>query len=47
MDIIDLTGLNLTALSEADVYAQAPAIREDTDRQTRWTELVDTAGIHL
>ncbi|TFD53293.1 DNA/RNA non-specific endonuclease [Cryobacterium sp. Hh11] len=47
VDIVDLTRLNLTALSEADVYATAPAIREDTDRRTRWVELTDTAGIHL
>ncbi|WP_233204350.1 hypothetical protein [Cryobacterium sp. Y62] len=47
VDIIDLTGLNLTALSEADVYAPAPAIREDAERRTRWVELIDTAGIHL
>ncbi len=47
VDIIDLTGLNLTALSEADVYARAPTIREVTDRRQRWVELVDTAGIHL
>ncbi|SDO04392.1 endonuclease G [Cryobacterium flavum] len=47
VDITDLTGLNLTALSDADVYAQAPAIREGADRRTRWVELVDTAGIHL
>jgi endonuclease G len=46
-DIIDLTGLNLAALSDADVYAQAPAIREDTDPRTRWVELTDAAGIHL
>ncbi|SEO08272.1 hypothetical protein [Cryobacterium luteum] len=46
-DITDLTGLNLTALSDADVYARAPAIREDTDRRRRWTELIDTVGIHL
>ncbi|WP_104177898.1 hypothetical protein [Cryobacterium sp. Y50] len=45
--IIDLTGLNLTALSEADAYAPASTIREDTDPRTRWTELIDTAGIHL
>jgi endonuclease G len=47
VDIIDLTGLNVAALSEADVYARAPAIREDTDRRTRWVELIDTAGIQL
>ncbi|MFC5931901.1 DNA/RNA non-specific endonuclease [Cryobacterium melibiosiphilum] len=47
VDIIDLTGLTLTALSEADVYARAPAIRKDTDRRTRWVELVDPAGIRL
>ena len=47
VDIIDLTGLNLAALSEADVYAPTPAIREGTDRRTRWVELVDTAGIQL
>ncbi|WP_104128334.1 DNA/RNA non-specific endonuclease [Cryobacterium sp. Y57] len=46
-DILDLTGLNLTALSEADVYAPAPTIQEDTDHRTRWVELNDTAGIHL
>jgi endonuclease G len=45
--IVDLTGLNLAALSEADIYAQAPAIREGTDRRTRWVELTDTAGIQL
>ena len=47
VDITDLTGLNLAALSDADVYAPAPAIREDIDRRTRWVELVDTAGIQL
>ena len=47
VDIIDLTGLNLAALSEADVYAPTPAIREGTDRRTRWVELIDTAGIQL
>ncbi|WP_104088097.1 DNA/RNA non-specific endonuclease [Cryobacterium sp. N19] len=47
VDIVDLTGLNLAALSEADVYAPDPTIREDTDRRTRWVELIDTAGIHL
>jgi endonuclease G len=47
VDIIDLTGLTLTALSEADIYARAPAIREGTDRRTRWVELVDTAEIRL
>ena len=47
VDIVDLTGLNLAALSEADVYAPAPAILEDTDPRTRWVELIDTAGIHL
>jgi endonuclease G len=47
VDIIDLTGLNLTALSDADVYAPASAIRQGTDRRTRWVELIDTAGIHL
>ncbi|WP_104131239.1 DNA/RNA non-specific endonuclease [Cryobacterium sp. M91] len=47
VDIIDLTGLNLTALSKADVYAQAPAIREGTDRRQRWVKLIDTAGIQL
>lgn len=47
VDIVDLTGLNLAALSEADVYARAPAIREGTDRRTRWIELVDTASIQL
>ena len=45
--IVGLTGLNLAALSEADVYALTPAIREDTDRRKRWVELVDTAGVHL
>ncbi|WP_104131201.1 DNA/RNA non-specific endonuclease [Cryobacterium sp. M91] len=47
VDITDLTRLNLTALSEADVYAPALAIREGTDRRTCWVELIDTAGIHL
>ncbi|TFD63724.1 DNA/RNA non-specific endonuclease [Cryobacterium sp. Hb1] len=47
VDIVNLTGLNLAALSDADVYAQDPAIRQDTDRRTRWVELIDTAGIHL
>ncbi|WP_104131169.1 DNA/RNA non-specific endonuclease [Cryobacterium sp. M91] len=47
VDIVDLTGLNLAALSEADVYTPAPAIREDTDRRTRWVELIATASIHL
>ncbi|WP_104193221.1 DNA/RNA non-specific endonuclease [Cryobacterium sp. Y82] len=46
-DIIDLTGLNLAALSGADNLALAPTIREGTDRRTRWVELIDTAGIHL
>ncbi|MFC5931657.1 DNA/RNA non-specific endonuclease [Cryobacterium melibiosiphilum] len=47
VDIVDLTGLTLTALSEADVYAPTPAIRKDTDRRTRWVELGDPAGIRL
>ncbi|WP_104176418.1 DNA/RNA non-specific endonuclease [Cryobacterium sp. Y50] len=47
VDIVDLTGLNLTALSEADVYAPAPTIREDAERRQRWVELIDTANIHL
>jgi endonuclease G len=47
VDIVDLSGLNLAALSDADVYAQAQAIREGTDRRTRWVELGDTAGIHF
>jgi endonuclease G len=47
VDIVNLTGLNLAALSDADVSAPDPAIREDTDRRTRWVELIDTAGIHL
>ncbi|WP_104129533.1 DNA/RNA non-specific endonuclease [Cryobacterium sp. N21] len=47
VDIVDLTGLNLAALSEADVYAPAPAIREGTGRRTRWVELIDTARIQL
>ena len=45
--IVDLTGLNLTALSKADVYAPAPTIREGTDRRQRWVELTDTAEVHL
>ena len=47
VDIVDLSGLNMAALSDADVYAQAQVIREGTDRRTRWVELGDTAGIHL
>jgi endonuclease G len=47
IDIIDLTGLNLTALSKADVLAPTPAIREGTDHRTRWVELIDTTGIQL
>ena len=47
VDLVDLIGLNLVALSEADVLAPTPAIREDTDRRKRWVKLVDTAGIHL
>ena len=47
VDIIDLTGLNLAALSEADVLAPAPAIRQGTDRRQRWVELTDTASIQL
>ena len=45
--MIDLIGLNLAALSEADVLALTPAVREDTDRRKRWVELVDTAGVDL
>ncbi|MFC5931685.1 DNA/RNA non-specific endonuclease [Cryobacterium melibiosiphilum] len=47
VDIVDLTGLDLTALSQADVYAPAPAIREGTDRRARWVELGDTTSIQL
>ena len=47
VDIVGLIGLNLAALSEADVLAPTPAVREDTDRRKRWVELVDTAGVHL
>ncbi|MDH6238501.1 DNA/RNA non-specific endonuclease [Cryobacterium sp. CG_9.6] len=46
-DIVGLTGLNMDALSEADVYARTPVIREGTDHRTHWIELVDIARIHL
>ena len=47
VDIIDLTRLNMTALSQADVLAPAPAIRQGTDRRARWVELGDTTSIQL
>ena len=47
VNIASLTGLDLAALSEADVLAPVPEIRKDADRRDLWVELTDTALIHL